>query len=86
MRKTISKALAIFMICLLCFVDIGCIDKDKVSKNISPSTESSEAAAGKDYTYTKKDYPLERNGIKLHLDCMKADGVENLRMKMIILM
>ncbi len=28
------------------------------------------------YTYTCSDYSFERNGIKIHLDCMKADGAE----------
>ena len=25
-------------------------------------------------TYTVKEYPLERNGVKLHLDCTTQDG------------
>lgn len=54
--------LALAMPALLCAVIMLC--------RIAPNKAESK------HSYTDQVYPLERNGIDLYLDCMKADGVK----------
>lgn len=64
--RTIRTAGLILCILLCFFLLAGC-------KNDNNNQVVTDATAVKaEYTYT--EYPLERNGIRLHLDCMTEEG------------
>ena len=50
----------------------------ELAATAQPATDqpAAEQKAPEQATYTYTEYPLERNGIPLHLDCMKEDGTE----------
>ena len=63
-RKCIVFLWMALCLCLLC----GCEEKRKSEENLPDIvTETS---------YSYKEYPLERNGVALHLDCMTKEGTK----------
>ena len=51
------------------------INQDKNIQTLGSDEESKSDGLG-DISYSYEVYPLERNGIDLHLDCLKEDGNE----------
>ena len=58
--------ITVFVLCLLS----GCAGKT------ADSTNQPEASNVEEASYVSEVYPLEREGIDLHLDCMKLEGTE----------
>ena len=65
MGKRIIRAVGIILCILFSFCVIAGCDKN-------PNNSGTATADAVDYTY--KEIPLERNGIRLHLDCMTVKG------------
>ena len=63
------------LVCLLYIVFLlsGCTT-DREAKYSTPDAASTEASTGLSCTY--KEYPLERDGISLHLDLVTQEGVK----------
>ena len=67
MKKRTIRAVCVILCILFCFCFITGCKADNSSTAVSEITEETV-----DYTYT--EYPLERNGIRLHLDCITVEG------------
>lgn len=63
-KKTFPLSAAIFLSALLLCLLTAC------------GGESTEQNAGQEAAYTYAEYPLERNGVALHLDCVTAEGTQ----------
>lgn len=70
MKKVLSIILAAMLIVLLTTCVFG--GETQISTTEQSQTNTSEQSV----TYTYTEYPLERNGIDLHLDCMEAQGTK----------
>ena len=64
MKKTVATVLAVILILSVA----TCVYGEASQKQSSTAQQS--------VTYSYTDYPLERNGIHLHLDCMAAEGTK----------
>ena len=65
-RKIIRRALAFICIAVLFCLLTGC------TNNKATGTDDMEMGA----SYVSEVFPLERNGIALHLDCTKTEGIQ----------
>ena len=66
-RKVINRALVCIFIAALLFIPAGC------ANNNTAGQDNAEA----DISYVSEAFPLERNGIALHLDCTRTEGMQS---------
>lgn len=71
-KKNFICILGLLLMFLLCF-SLGTCGVETAEKEAQTQEKAQEQAAA----YSCKEYPLERNGIDLHLDCMEAEGVKD---------
>lgn len=71
-KKFIIIVSSVIIVILICLVLYWCLLKDKNCDELMDDTSKQNI----EKTYTDKVYPLKKNGINIHFDCMVEDNVK----------
>ena len=70
-KRSLGIILAVLLTASVALSMSGCESNTDTAKASKPAQKATTQVY---YNYTVKDYPLKRNGIKLHLDCTTVKG------------